>query len=199
MKQSKEWGANVKVGFNGQGKTRVGEDCVEAQDIVVGGEVQLEAMRKGGGDDQGCDGEFSRGGGGGGSRIGVSKSRGEFDGHVGGEGRFARGISNERDEGSEVSFYTPGGVPWHGRILIRGARSLLLWNILSNEPSTVGGAEFLCVLQFSQSRSVPHVREVQGVETGSSSRRRGSRDRVIGEKHGTCRECSRTVGGGVCM
>ena len=109
------------------------------------------------------------------------------------------GISNGRDEGSEVSFYTPGGVPWHGRIRIQGARSLLPWNILSNEPSTVDGAEFLCVSRFSQSRNVPRFQEVLGAEMGSSSHRRGSRDRVTGEKHGTCRECSKIVGVGVCM
>ena len=98
-----------------------------------------------------------------------------------------------------MSFYTPGGVPWHGRILTQGARSLLPWNNLSNEPSTGGGAEFLCVSRFSQFHNVPRFQEVLGAEMGSSSRRRGSRDTVIGEKHGTCCECSRTVGGGVCM
>ena len=108
-------------------------------------------------------------------------------------------VSNERDEGGEASFYTPEGVPWHGRILTQGARSLLLWNILSNEPSTVGGAEFLCVSRFSQSRNVPRFQEVQGAEMESSSHRWGSRDRVTGEKHGTCRECSKIVGVGVCM
>ena len=41
----------------------------------------MEAMCKGGGDDQGCDGELSGRGGGGESRIGVPKDRGEFDGH----------------------------------------------------------------------------------------------------------------------
>ena len=80
------------MGFYGWGKTRVGEDCVEAKDIVVGGEIQSEVVCKGGGDDQGCDGEFSRGGGGGGSRIGVSKSGGEFNGHDGGEGRLRGGF-----------------------------------------------------------------------------------------------------------
>ena len=107
-------------------------------------------------------------------------------------------VSNEKDEGSEVSFYTPGGVPWHGRILTQGAKSLLPWNILSIGPSTVDGSELLYVSRFSQSRNVPHFLEVLGVEMGNSSHRRGSRDRVIGAKHGTCRECSRTVGGGVC-
>ena len=110
-----------------------------------------------------------------------------------------KGVSNERDEGGEASFYTPGGVPWHERTLTQGAKSLLPWNILSNGPSTVGGAEFLCVSRFSQSRNVPRFLEGQRVEMGSSSRRQGSRDRVIGGKHGTCRECSRTVGDGVYM
>ena len=108
-------------------------------------------------------------------------------------------VSNERDKGDEVSFYTPGGVPWHGRILTRGAKSLLPWNILSNGPNTVGGAEFLCVSRFSQSHNVPHFPEDLGVEMGSSSHRRGSQDKVKGGKRGTCCECSRTVGGGVCM
>ena len=110
-----------------------------------------------------------------------------------------KGISNERDEGDEASFYTPGGVPWHGRTPTQGARSLLLWNILSNGPSTVGGAEFLCVSRFSQTHNVPRFLEDLGAEMGSSFHRRGSRDREIGGKHGTCHECSRTVGGGVCM
>ena len=61
------------MGFDGQGKTRVGENSVKAKDIVIGGEVQPEVVCKGGGDDKGCDGELSRGGSGGGSRIGVSK------------------------------------------------------------------------------------------------------------------------------
>ena len=103
------------------------------------------------------------------------------------------------DEGGEVSFYTPEGVPWHGRIPIQGAKSLLPWNILSNGPSIVGGAEFLCVSKFSQSRNALRFLEDLGVEMGSFLHRRGSRDRVIGGKHGTCRECSRTVVGGVCM
>ena len=47
MKQSKERGANVKVGFNGWGKTWVGEDSVEAENIVVGREVYPEAVCKG--------------------------------------------------------------------------------------------------------------------------------------------------------
>ena len=109
------------------------------------------------------------------------------------------GESNERDEEDEASFYTPGGVPWHERILILGARSLPLWNILSNGPSTVGGAEFLCVSRFFQSRNVPRFREVLRAEMGSSSCRRGSHGKVKEEKHGTCRECSRTVEGRVCM
>ena len=109
------------------------------------------------------------------------------------------GVSNGRDERGEVSFYTPGGVPWHGRIPTLGAKSLLPWNIPSNGPSIVGGVEFLCVSRFSQFRSVPRFREDQGAEMGSSSHRRGSRDKVKGGRHGTCHECSRTVGGGVCM
>ena len=112
--------------------------------------------------------------------------------------RETSGVSNEKDEGSEVSFYTPGGVPWHGRILTREAKSLLPWNTLSNGPSTVDGSELLCVSRFSQFHNVPHFLEVLGVEMGNSSHRRSSRDRVLGAKHGTCRECSRTVGGGVC-
>ena len=108
-------------------------------------------------------------------------------------------MSNERDEEGKASFYTPGGVPWHGRILIQGARSLLPWNILSNGPSTVGGAGFLCVSRFSQSHNVCRFLKDLGAETGSSSRRQGSRDKVKGGKHGMCHECSRTVGGGVCM
>ena len=147
----------------------------------------------------GGDGKFSRGGGGGGSRVGVSKSGGEFDGHHVRGRVIARGISNGRDEGSEASFYTPGGVPWHGRIPIQGAKSLLPWNILSNGPSTADGSELLCVSGFSQSRNVPRFLGDLGAETGSSSHRRGSRDKVKGGKHGMCRECSRTVGGGVCM
>ena len=54
-------------------------------------------------------------------------------------------VSNERDEGGKANFYTPEGVPWHGRILTQGAKSLLPWNTLSNGPSTVGGVEFPCV------------------------------------------------------
>ena len=69
------------MGFYGWGKTRVGEDSVETEDIVVGGEVQWEAMCKGGGDDQGCDGELSGRGGGGEGRIWVSKDGGKLDGH----------------------------------------------------------------------------------------------------------------------
>ena len=107
-------------------------------------------------------------------------------------------MSNGRDEGSEVSFYTPGGVPWHGRTRIQGAKSLLPWNILSNGPSTVDGSELLCVSRFSRSRSVPRFQEDLGAEMGSSSHRRGSHDKVIGGKRGTCRECSRTVEVGVC-
>ena len=109
-----------------------------------------------------------------------------------------KGVANERGEGGETSFYTPGGVPGHGRIPIQGARSLLLWNILSNGPSIVGGAGFLCVSRFSQSHNVPHCLEDRGVEMGSSSHRQGSRDRAIGGKHGTCRECSRIVGVRIC-
>ena len=71
MKESKERGANVEVGFNGRGKTRVGEDSVKAKDIVVRGKVEPEAVCKGRGDDKGCNGELSRSGGGGGSWIGV--------------------------------------------------------------------------------------------------------------------------------
>ena len=160
-------------------------------------------MCKGGGDDQGCNGELGRGGSRGGSRTGVSKGGGVLNGHGGEEECYQRtiagGVSNGRDEGDEVSFYTPGGVPWHRRILTRGAKSLLPWNILSNRPSTADRSELLCVLRFSLSHSVPRFLEGQGVEMGSSSRRQGSHDRVIGGKHGTCRECSRTVGGGVCM
>ena len=92
MKQGKERRANVKVGFYGWGKTRVGKDSIKTKDIVVRGEVQLEAVRKGGRDDQGCDGELGRGGGGGGSRIGVSKSGGEFDGHGGDKGFISGGM-----------------------------------------------------------------------------------------------------------
>ena len=110
-----------------------------------------------------------------------------------------KGVSNERDEGGGASFCTPGGVPWHGRTQTRGARSLLPWNILSNELGTVGGSELLYVSRFSQFRNVPRSLEDLEAEMGSSSHRRGFRDRVIGEKHGTCRECSRTMGGGVCM
>ena len=65
MEQGKEWGANVKVGFDGRGKTRVGQDGVKTKDIVVGGEIQSEAVYKGGGDDQGCDGELCGSGSGG--------------------------------------------------------------------------------------------------------------------------------------
>ena len=128
---------------------------------------------------------------------GNSMAMAENEGGVVGEGNER--VSNEKDREGKVSFYTPGGVPWHGRTPTRGARSLLPWSILSNEPSTVGRVEFLCVSQFSQSRNVPHFREVLGVEMGSSSHRRGSRDKVKGGKHGTCHECSRTVGGRVCM
>ena len=82
MEQSKERRANVKVGFYGRGKTRVGQDGVKTKDIVVGGEIQSKAVCEGGGDDQGCDGEFSRGGGGGGeSGVGVPKGGGVLDGH----------------------------------------------------------------------------------------------------------------------
>ena len=98
-----------------------------------------------------------------------------------------------------MSFYTPGGVPWHGRILTQGAKSLLPWNILSNGLGTVGGSELLYVSRFSQSRSVPRFLKAQGAEMGSSSHRRGSRDTVKGGKRETCHEYSRTVGGGVCM
>ena len=108
-------------------------------------------------------------------------------------------VSNGRDEEDEVSFYTPGGVPWHGRIPIRGAKSLLPWSILSNGLSTADGSELLCVSRFSLFHSVLRFLGGLGAEMESSSRRRGSHDMVIGEKHGTCRECSRTVGDGVCM
>ena len=131
------------------------------------------------------------------------KGRGVFYGHGGKEGGMSKedckGFSNERDEGDEASFYTPGGVPWHGKTLSQGARSLLPWNILSNRPSTASGVEFLCVSRFSQSRNVPHCLGVQGAETGNSSRRQGFRDKVKEGKHGMCHECSRTVGGRVCM
>ena len=114
------------------------------------------------------------------------------------KGRLQGGVSNVRDEGGEASFYTPGGVPWHGRTQTQGARSLLPWNILSNGPSTDGRMEFLCASKFSQSRNVPRFLGDQGVEMGSSFHRRGFCDRAIREKHGTCHECSRTVGVGVC-
>ena len=134
--------------------------------------------------------------------MGVTSGRGVFNGHGGEKGCFVgglrTGISNERDEGGEASFYTPGGVPWHGKIQIRGAKSLLPWNILSIGLSTVDGSELLCVSRFSQFHNVPRCREDLEVEMGSFFRRQGSRDRVIGEKHGTCCECSRRVGGGVC-
>ena len=81
MKQSKEWRADVKVGFYGWGETRVGEDGIKIKDIVVGGEVQPKAVCKGGGDDKGCDSELSSSGSDGGGWIGVSKGRGEFNGH----------------------------------------------------------------------------------------------------------------------
>ena len=51
MKQGKEWRANVKVGFYGRGKTRIGEDSVETKDIVIGGEVKPETVCEGRGDD----------------------------------------------------------------------------------------------------------------------------------------------------
>ena len=76
--------SDLEVGFNGQGKARIGEDSVETKDIVVGGEVLPEVMCKGGGDDKGCDGELSR--------SGVSKSGGKFDGHG---WRIGRGIARE--------------------------------------------------------------------------------------------------------
>ena len=72
-------------------------------------------MSKGRGDNKGCDGELSRSGGGGGSRIGVSKGGGVFNGHGGGEECYQRtiagGFSSEKGEGNEVSFYTLEGVP----------------------------------------------------------------------------------------
>ena len=74
------------MGFYGWGKTRVGEDSIETKDIVVGGEIELEAVSKGGGDDQGCDGEFCGSSGGGESRIGVPEGGGEFNGHDEGKG-----------------------------------------------------------------------------------------------------------------
>ena len=191
------------MGFNGRGKTRVGEDSVKAKDIVIGGEVQPKVVCEGGGNNKGGDGELCRSGGNGGGWIGVLEGRGVFNGHGGEKGCFIgglrMGILNERDEGGEGSSYTPGGVPWHGRIPTQGARSLLPWNILSNGPSTVGRAEFLCVSRFSRFRNVPHFPEDQGVEMGSSSHRWGSQDKVKGGKHGTCREYSRTVGDGVYM
>ena len=80
------------MGFNGWGETRVGEDCIKAKDIIVGGEVHLEVVCKGGGDDQGCNGELRRGGSGGRSRIGVSKRGGEFNGHGGDKGFISGGM-----------------------------------------------------------------------------------------------------------
>ena len=71
------------MGFYGWGKTRVGEDCIESEDIVVRGGINPEAVSTGCGDDKGFNGELSRRGSGGGSRIGVSKGGGVFNGHGG--------------------------------------------------------------------------------------------------------------------
>ena len=50
------------------------------------------AVSKGGGDDQGCDGEFCGSGGGGESRIWVPEGGGEFNGHGGGKGFISEGM-----------------------------------------------------------------------------------------------------------
>ena len=108
MKQSKEWGANVEVGFYGWGKTRVGEDCIKAKDIVVRGEVYSEVTSKGGGDDKGCDSELSRNGGGSGSRARVSKGGGVFNGHGGEEEDDCKGFSQRRNAGRFLMRETRG-------------------------------------------------------------------------------------------
>ena len=92
------------MGFYGWGKTRVGKDSIEAQDIVVGRGVYPEVVCKGGGNNKGCDSELSRNSGGGGSRAGVSKGGGVFNGHGGEEEDECRGFLMRETRGAKRVF-----------------------------------------------------------------------------------------------